>query len=110
MKLHAAEYGEDLLEAARTVTRRVRALRRLAELDLAHHRASEPEGVDPGSPEGQVVLQMFYDRIMGVAHEVLPGDAADELERRFAAAVAADPDIPWPPPDEPPEPEPGAAA
>lgn len=103
MRLHAADYGEDLLEAARAVSRRVRALRRLAELDLAHHRATEPEGIDLGSPEGQQALCLLFDRIVGVAADVLPGDVADALVERFTAALAADPDIPWvaPPQEEP---------
>lgn len=101
--------ADELLGEARAITRRIRGLRRLVEVDVAEHRAERPAGIDPASPEGSVVLQMFCDRIVGIAHDVLVADVAAELERRFAAAVAADPDIPWPPaeppPAEPPEPE-----
>jgi len=112
--------GDDLLEEARAITRRIRGLRRLVEVDVAEHRAGPPEGIDPASPAGQQVLQLLYDRIVGVAQDVLPVHA-DELVERFSQALADDPGIPWspslppaspptPPPEEPPEPPPIAAA
>lgn len=104
---------EDLLEEARSISRRIRNLKKLVELDLAVHRADLlAHEIAPGSPEGQRALQLFYDRIVGVVEELLHSDVAAELVERFSAALTDDNEIPWPPtppPDEPP-PEPGAAA
>lgn len=112
LRAHSEDYtDEDLLEEARAITRRIRGLRRLVEVDVAEHRSLAPSGIDPASPEDRQVLGLLLDRILGVVDEVLPDATADELEHRLVAALAADPQIPWPPqppPDEPPEP--GAAA
>lgn len=93
-----AEHPEhyDTLEDGRAVSRHVRALKSLAELELRDLRLGGQAGPAPDSPVMKEVLSLLVDRISQVAHDVLPAETADELESGFRHALEADPQVPWP--------------
>ncbi len=94
MSEHPDHY--DTLEDGRAVSRHVRALKVLAELELRDLRLGGRPGPGPGSPEMRQVLSLLVDKIIQVAHDVLGTDTATQLERRFHHALDADPHVPWP--------------
>lgn len=91
------EYEPDeLLERGRAVTRQVRALRRLAELECSRIRRFGRPPLRLDDPMVRRALGLLVERIVGVGHEVLPESKADELETKFRERLAAEPGVPWP--------------
>lgn len=83
------------IERARAVTRRVRVLRRFTEV-LRAERLMQPQGLSPESVDGRHVIALLVERVVGVAHEVMPAHTAAALSERLRDVVARDPGIPWP--------------
>lgn len=95
---HRAEFEADnLLERGRSITRSVRATKRLAEMELLRTRrfGTQPSVLE-GNPQVRLVLSLLLDRIAEVAHEVLSEHKADELDAKFRGVLEADPVVPWP--------------
>lgn len=91
------ELHDDLLESGRAVSRRVRALKKLAEADLHElHTIWPGDESDPRSPEAYRAVRMLHERIMSVARDVLSPDRAEALETGLDARLRAEPAIPWP--------------
>ncbi len=91
------EYEPDeLLERGRSITRQVRALRRLAELECTRIRRFGRPPLRLDDPMVRRALGLLVERIVEVGHEVLPENTADEIEMRFRERLAAEPDVPWP--------------
>lgn len=94
---HRDEFeADELLERGRDITRQVRALRRLAELECTRIRRFGRPPLRLDDPMVRRVLGLLVDRIVEVGHEVLPETKADELETKFRERLAAEPDVPWP--------------
>lgn len=94
---HRHEFdGEDLLRRGRDITRQVRALRWLAELECTQVRRFGRPPLRLNDPMVRRALGMLVERIVEVGHEVLPESKADELELRVRERLAAEPDVPWP--------------
>lgn len=81
MYLHSDVF--DVVEDGRAITREARQLRRLAELAVAEHRVMGPPPLDPAHPHVQQFVALLMERVVGVAHEVLPVEAAAALEVRL---------------------------
>lgn len=88
--------ADELLERGRAITRQVRALRRLAELECTRIRRFGRPPLRLDDPMVRRALGMLVERIVEVGHEVLPETKADELELRVRERLAAEPDVPWP--------------
>lgn len=94
---HRDEYeGDELLDRGRAITRQVRALRRLAELECTRLRRFGRPPLRLDDPMVRRALGMLVERIVGVGHDVLPEAKADELEMKFRERLAAEPGVPWP--------------
>jgi hypothetical protein len=95
---HRHEFEDhELLERGRAVTRNVRAMKRLAELELLRIRRFGTQPTDlHADPQVHRVLDLLLDRILEVAQDVLPEAKADELDARFRVVLEADPAVPWP--------------
>lgn len=89
--------GDELLDRGRAITRSGRALRRLAELEVARIRrfGTQPSVLD-GHPQVRLVLDALLERVCAVAHEVLLTEKAHELDARLRETLEADPAVPWP--------------
>lgn len=87
---------DDVLEAGRSVSRRVRAIRKLVELELHEHRLrGEPE-LDVRGPLVTRVVALLMDSINGVTQEMVPPGDARLIIDRFTTAINDNPEIPWP--------------
>lgn len=88
---------DDLLETGRSISRRIRALKRLTELELRQRRleGGTPE-VDFNSPLVRQVVALFMDTLANVTRDVVSADDADDIITMFESRVKTDPEIPWP--------------
>ena len=94
---HRDEFeGDELLERGRSITRHVRAMKRLAELECTTLRRFGRPPLRLDDPMVRQALGLLVERIVEVGHEVLPENRADELEARFRERLAPEPDVPWP--------------
>jgi hypothetical protein len=75
----AAHPGRGRLDEARAVSRKVRALRKLLEVERQEHRHLPPQEIDLGSHEVEQVVQLLIQTFEDASEAVLPGDVADEL-------------------------------
>lgn len=88
---------DDLLEAGRAISRRMRALKRLTELELREHRLEGgPPEVDFNSPIVREVVALFVDTLINVTRDMIAEDDADDIVEMFKSKVEADDQIPWP--------------
>lgn len=94
MSKHPEHY--DTLKDGRAVSRHVRTLKTLAELELRDLRSGAQPGPGPASPVMKEVLSLLVDKIVQVAHDVLPAATANELDDRFRNALETDSNVPWP--------------
>lgn len=95
METHPEKY-DDLTESGRAISRRIRATKRLVELELRQARHASTEQVDIGSPKIRQVLDLLVQEIERVTIEMIPADTAAVVIARFRAKVAADEAIPLP--------------
>ena len=86
----------DLLETGRAISRRVRAVRQLVELELRQQQHASTEQVDLSSAAVKQVLALLVLEIEDLTTEMLPTDTAAEVIALFRNKVAANSDIPWP--------------
>lgn len=88
---------DDLVEAGRAISRRIRAIKRLVELELREHRlrGHDPD-VDLHSPLARQVIALLVDTLINVTRNVVIADDADKIVEVFESRVKADPEIPWP--------------
>ncbi len=88
---------DDLVEAGRAISRRIRAIKRLVELELREHRlrGHDPD-VDLHSPLARQVIALLVDTLINVTRNVVSADDADKIVEVFESRVKADPEIPWP--------------
>lgn len=88
---------DDLVEAGRAISRRMRALKRLVELELRQHRLEghEPQ-IDLHDPLVKEVVALFVDTLINVTRNMIAEDDADRIVEMFTSKVEAVPDIPWP--------------
>jgi len=87
---------DDLLETGRAISRRVRAVKGLVELELRQQRHASTEQIDLTSPEIRRVFDLLVDTIEAVTNEMVPTDTATEVIAEFRSKVEANRDIPWP--------------
>jgi hypothetical protein len=87
---------DDLLEEGRSITRRIRAVRKYVDVELRQQKHVATEQVDLGSPAVRQILGMLVDQIAEVATEMLPPDVAAKVVETFKVRAAADVTIPWP--------------
>lgn len=85
-------------EAGRAVSRRVRALKRIAEVELAEARSCGPRSSQVDHPDTAKLLDFFFQRVVGIFHEALPENYATSMEYGLRKALEEDPAIPWSPP------------
>jgi hypothetical protein len=94
---HRDEFeADELLERGRAITRQVRALRRLVELECSRIRRFGRPPLRLDDPMVRRAFGLLVERIVEVGHEVLPEGKADELEVKFRERLAAEPQVPWP--------------
>ena len=88
---------DDLLETGRAVSRRVRALKRLVELELREHRlqGDAPE-LDLHGPIACQVISLLVTTLINVTTDVVGADDATDVVNKFKSAVEGNPEIPWP--------------
>jgi hypothetical protein len=98
LDLRRAEFeGDELLERGRAITRQVRAMKRLAELELLRLRRFGMQPTDlHGDPQVHRVLDLLVQRICDLSEEVLPQAKASELNTKLRRVLEADPAVPWP--------------
>lgn len=88
---------DDLLEAGRSASRRVRALKRLTEIELKEHRlrGHEPQ-IDLHDPLVKEVIALLVDTLADVTRDIIAEDDADKIFETFKSTIQADANIPWP--------------
>lgn len=88
---------DDLVEAGRAISRRMRALKRLTEIELKEHRleGGSPD-VDLHGPVARQVVALLVDKLANVTTDVISADDADKIVSMFEGRIEADPDVPWP--------------
>ena len=88
---------DNLVEAGRAISRRVRAIKRLTELELREHRLNgrEPD-LDLRGPLARKIISLLVDTLVNVTNEMVSADDADEVVSKFKIAIEADTNIPWP--------------
>lgn len=95
-RLHPEAFEQP--EAGRAVTRRVRALKKLKEVELSELRAFGPrDEVDPSVAER--LIRVLHHRVVEVIHEALPEHMAAAVEAGLRRELEADERIPWPSPE-----------
>ena len=82
-------------EAGRAVSRRVRALKRIAEVELAEARSCGPRHSQIDHPDTAKLLDALFHRVVGIFHEALPANYATAMEDGLKKALEEDPEIPW---------------
>jgi hypothetical protein len=88
---------DDLLEEGRAISRRVRALKRLTEIELKEHRleGGSPD-VDLHGPLARQVIALLVTKLTAVTNDVVSADDAKRIIEMFESAIEADADVPWP--------------
>jgi hypothetical protein len=87
---------DDLLEAGRAISRRVRAIKKIVELELDVQRLRGDPEPDIRSPIAKKVYAALVDQLEEVTRDMVAEDTANNIFNLFKAKVEAHPDIPWP--------------
>jgi len=88
---------DDILEEGRAISRRIRALKRLVELELREHRlAGGAQEVDLHGPLARQVIALLVTKLAAVTNDVVSADDAQKIVKMFEGAIESNDDIPWP--------------
>lgn len=95
LEQHADEI-DDIVEAGRAVSRRMRAIKSIVKLELdVQAMRGEPEP-DIRSPLARRVFSALLNEIEHVVRDMVAADTADAIVTAFMTRVEGEPDIPWP--------------
>jgi hypothetical protein len=90
------EKVDDVLESGRAISRHVRAIKKLVELELHQHRLRGQPEIDVRGKLAKRVISLLVQEIIGVTREMVPPGDARVIIDNFEAAIEANPEIPWP--------------
>jgi hypothetical protein len=87
---------DDLLARGRAITRQVRALRRLADLEVSRVRRFGRPDVRLDDPRVVRLMGLLLERVIDIGSDVLPAENAERFETTLRQRLAAEPLVPCP--------------